>query len=63
MPKVMISALAMSERTVEILKDEALIMGVRPPRMILLKGFGDILPMFGPVEVPEFIIDESELPY
>jgi hypothetical protein len=49
------------DRTIEILKPENKLPPA--PYPMLFGGFDRPMPLWGPLERPEFVIDESELPY
>ncbi len=59
-----ISSGVMFARTVELLADQSVdLIRVTPPNPIITREFGRPMLLFGPVERPDFVIDESELPY
>ena len=67
MSEILVSADVIVPRTVEILRDPVLVMGVTPPepRVVFLSdielGYGTVA--MWAVTRPEFVIAESELPY
>jgi len=64
MSKVYISAGEMLDRTIELMNDPSIdIMRVTPPKPVIFKDFDKPMLLWGPVERPDFVIDESELPY
>ena len=64
MPLVYIGAEPMLERTIELLNDPSIdISRVTAPMPSITYDFDRPIAVWGPVERPEFVIDEKELPY
>ena len=64
MVQVYVGADLLLGRTVDLLNDSSVdLLRVRPPRIKLFHEFDEPVALFGPVDRPEFVIDESELPY
>ena len=59
-----ISSEAMFARTTQLLKDLSIdLTCVTPPKPVIWRDTGRPMLLFGPVERPDFVIDESDLPY